>query len=411
MNTQHEVQKTGSTITTELALVTTPIRSYFDNLVFENTGNPLEGDLMELTKRIVQVPRGSIDDALKSLAGGTVNKICNSIIFDTDTSNSLVVRKAFWIGAVLIVLRDKMETTEGDIRSYEAYDKLMESMLNEYADSVLLPSMESGRIDKATNLTKKIKLSASRRRQLNKYVSLAQCGPKILEYSHGGIEAALEVRYLVLDIMPKPQKGKKQVTPELFQQKLDAAIREFPFPRLTAQDGEDTRSVFRLHTDKVATIFQCRLAGFRNEDVNEADAEGYANRTGRALKAEEAEEFFETLENVSVEEHRTRLSKYLRAANPENKHRKQNAAQIVEHLAKICQWGRDVQITDKKIQEIKALDQIQDRLTQVIAIATNLYSRIQTSTSPSNAQVAEENHGAIPCADRSQDSGSVLSIS
>ena len=339
-------------------------------------------DMNELLTQINQAVE--VNDSLQTTISNTVNLACNSVVGVMVPINSRVVAGAFQIGSAMIMLRSKMSIdTDEDLSSDAPYRKLMDRILDDYATAQMADAV--GYLDDNSIAMMRVKLRASRRRQINKYISLAECGPGILDYGYGGIEAALEVRYLLLDMLADG-KSKVAISPETADKVLSIVKDRHPFPTPEEVAGKDVRAEFRLHVDKVATICQCRAAGFDLDDIDPRAAKACAKKRQEALEYGDAVKIFKDMESVPKENRRADLSMRLAAYVSDEKVRRPKPNQIGDHLAKFIAWGDKVEINDDTVSTIMDLPNIKSNISRAKDVITRLYEAINDANTESSGQ-------------------------
>ena len=345
---------------------------YFNNplILAAHDFNP---ELLDIRKRLDSEAKLTKEECAQ--IAKLITKVGTEIILETESCNCMTVGKAYQVGDTILWTRTRMTHKVNGRRSRAEFKKFMNSLLDEYVASVLKnEGQENGpRKLRAANL------KVSRRRQLTRYMNLAQCGEGILKYNYAGITAALEVRYLLLDML-KMEGGKKQ---KLEQDKARTLLADvearFPFPRLDEIKGRgDVREEFRHHVDTVATMYQLEKAGFTQAETNVEDANSFACEVGLALEAKDAAALFVSLADVKgVPQRRLRLKHGLFAIAKTIKGNRGNPkpAQIIEFLAKIVKW-HELHPTKDVLSEIKTLPEISEKLTAVQNITDELFKEI-----------------------------------
>lgn len=348
-----------------------PVGYYNDPLMI--AAHEFNPELLEIRKRLdskAKLTKEECDQIAK-----LVTKIGTEINLETESRNCMTVGRALQEGDVLNCMRTLMTHKVNGRRSRAEFKKFMNSMLDDYVASVLSKEGQEGgpRKLRAANL------KVSRRRQLTRYMNLAQCGEGILKYNYAGITAALEVRYLLCDIL-KMKGGKKQkLEQDMARAELAIVEARFPFPRLDEIKGRgDVREEFRHHVDTVAIMYQLEKAGFTQAETNVDDAHSFACDVGLALEAKDAVALFVSLADVKgVPQRRLRLKNGLFAIAKTIKGNRGNPkpAQIIEFLAKIVKW-HELHPTKDVLSEIKTLPEISEKLTAVQNITDELFKEI-----------------------------------
>ena len=287
-------------------------------------------------------------------------------------------------------MKKKLTYRIGKRRVATQYKRLLNRIIDEHVAKIL--SAEREHLSPDAYDVRAESLRVSRRRQLNKYISLAECGIAILKYAPAGIEAALEVRYLLRDIL-KAQGKDPKIAPGIATRLLRTIEAQYPFPTLDQVRESDTRTEFRQHVDIIATIFQLKVAGFLDTEIEIHAVKSYAQLTGMAVEKSQADRFYNALVEVTeTDERRDRLSVMLRANviqrvkndNPEDED-DSTAHRIADPLAAIVEWNKEHDIDDV-IDSLKSNDLITSQLVSVRDIITNLCNRIHQSHITHNVQ-------------------------
>ena len=342
--------------------------------IIKNTDQEYSPELIVLKDRLDQVQPGQLDETLAKAAGGAISSMSTAITREIFGHNSRVTKRAFQIGLIMMRLKDLyVETDEEGNKSWRKYHEFMNVIYRDYATAELVGHPPGDAYNEQHD-----KLVKSRRRQMNKYLSLAECGERILQYSYAGIEASLEVRFLIKDMMESDGADEDDpVTPEEGTRQIEKLQIKYPFPRLEEVTGRDVRSDFRLHTDKVGTIYQLQGAGFTEAEIDEAKVLAYAEKAGKSLERVAAKKFFKDMKAVAPAERRENLSQLLLtgAAELEAKRELQTPLQICEHLAKITVW-RGQHTLKEVVAKLVAPQEFYSQLQNVRSILDDLCAEI-----------------------------------
>lgn len=321
------------------------VESYVNVDGVDKSDPDFDQGMIELTRKVIQ--SDSLSEAVLDSAAVALTDICGVISRSIVSSNSVNVIHAYQAGDLLIRLRDlwrnkKIIRKKGKRRSKKSTFLAFRKMLSENYATKLLEE-DKNIISPDLYEIKWEMAESSRRRQLTKYMNIAECGTDILIYRYAGIEAVLEVRYLLLDIHnPTPEEGRPKLDPELARVKLAEVIDKYPYPSLEAieEKEKDVRQEFRLHTDTVGSIYHLMSAGFKESDIDWDATQEYAGAYTKALAYTEAEELHEKIKDVPAKEIKDRLSKMLRDKRDEQEPRsaKPLPEQIAEHFARILDW-------------------------------------------------------------------------
>ena len=327
------------------------------------------------------------DSILQDEARNKINAACDTIVDRMAPQNQANVEYAYLIGTTMLKLRGFLyEDVEGDPRSHKPYNEFMDRLLDEYATRKLANSNWSP--DEPAYKIRAQKLRASRRRQITKYINLAECGPAILDLGYGGIEAALEGRYLLIEMQRKSDgRPKMALTPEEASTLLDQIKVRYPYPSPADVAGKDVRDEFRRHTDTIGTLFQLRYAGFTNEDIDLGAAKAYAHARNNALEYVDAKRLFDGLATVPVEQRREKLSEGLLKFIKTGKSKLERPRNISGYIAKIVVWGNNISLNDEVITQVRNLPDIGRRIADAIQVLNNLSAAVSVQEDVRNEEL------------------------
>ena len=321
------------------------VTSYVEIEGIDKSNPEFDQRMIELTRKVIQ--SDIISDDILNLAGAALTKFCGEISQRIVSSNSVNVTRAYQVGDLLIRLRDlwrgqKVAKKKGKKHSKKSTFLAYRKMLSENYATTLLEE-DKKLISSDLYEIKWEMAESSRRRQLTKYMNIAECGPDILTYRYAGIDAVHEIRYLLIDIHnPTPQEGRPKLDPELARVKLAEVIANYPYPSPEALEGKEIRPEFRLHTDSVASIYHLKSAGFKESDIEWEPLQEYVGVLKEALCFTTAEELYEDLGKLPAKEIKDRLSDKLRKKRDEQEPRnaKPLPEQIAEHFSRILDWKK-----------------------------------------------------------------------
>lgn len=354
------------------------VESYVNVAGVDKSDPDFDQGMIELTRKVIQSDSPSKE--VLDIASEALTNICGEISNRIVSSNSINVVRAYQVGDLLIRLRDlwrgqKVAKKKGKKHSKKSTFLAYRRMLSEsYATKLLEEDKKT--ISPDLYEIKWEMAESSRRRQLTKYVNIAECGPDILIYKYAGIEAVLEVRYLLLDIHnPTPEEGRPKLDPELARVKLAEVINNYPYPSPEALEDKDIRPEFRLHTDTVGSIYHLKSAGFRESDIDWEATQEYAGAHTKALAYTEAEELHEKIKDLPAKEIKDRLSKMLRDKRDEQDARsaKPLPEQIAEHFARILDWKQNN--PDQEVAKyIRSMPDAKDQFLSIYQYVNGLYA-------------------------------------
>jgi len=337
-----------------------------------------DSELVSLTKELASAK--TITVALKNQIGDKVTQICSLLNVEAGNHNSQYVYKAFQLGLLILDLRDKLVVTKKGQRTWTDYKTWKNTINSKYAEDIL----NREKIDPKSDEYKPrvIRLKASRNRQINKLINIAECGDRILRYAYAGLEGSLEVRFLLVDIFKSTDeryssgKTKFVMNSDDARKLLDDIEAKHPFPTLDEVKEKDARSEFRLHTDMVGTIYQCVAAGFNESEIDPIAAKAFATSTGISLEKDEAVKLFNDMIDVAPENRRVHLSGLLRSKA--SKHpAKQKPERLGDHLAQICEWNKQNPLDDKCISKLRNIETIKNNIQESFRIISELHRLIE----------------------------------
>ena len=352
------------------------VESYVNIEDIDKSNPYFDQNMIELTRKVIQSDTISAD--ILDASGDALTLICGEISQRIDSSNSINVIRAYQAGDLLIRLRDLwrgQKVTKKKGKSKKSTFLAFRRMLSEnYATKLL--EKDKKLISPDLYEIKWEMAESSRRRQLTKYLNIAECGPDILTYSYAGIDAVLEVRYLLLDIHnPTPQEGRPKLDPELARTKLAEVIAKYPYPSLEALEDKDIRPEFRLHTDTVASIYHLMSAGFKESDIDWEPLQEYVGVLKEALWFTSAEELYKELGELPAKEIKDRLSAKLQMKREEQETRnaKPLPEQIADHVPRILDWKKDN--PDQKVAEyIGSMPDAKEQFLRIHQYVNELFS-------------------------------------
>ena len=229
------------------------------------------------------------------------------------------------------------------------------------------------------------KLWASKLRQLQKYVSLAECGESILDLGYGGIDAALHGRWLILDLLQLQSQSdnKIKLNPELAKAALQAIQAEYPAPTELELAGNSAEKGIRLWVDSVATIFQLQHAGIDKQFTDYSMAHEFASVAGKSLYPSMAKKAFKVVKDVPEAARKEKLVQFLNTAAEAVRKGAvdMTAARVADYFTKFKLWTDEIALTDEVLTELCDIEAIKDSIGPVYKAICKINASI-TSNNP-----------------------------
>ena len=335
----------------------------------------------KLTRELIN--NAKLDDSLKNNVGNRIIEMANDVVHLTTQNNYRFIGMGYQIGILEIEMKNRLRSIKNSRPSIAEYknwlnpliDADVRGRLNLTEDAVL----KEGTKAKADY----DKMFASKQRQLQKYVNLAQCGTDILKYGYCGIDGALEIRWLILDMEEIANPGKKpKITPSMVRDRLAALEVKFPFPTPDELAGKKVVHEMRVHSDTLGTFVRLVNSGIPESVVTLAMAREFAVKVGESLDKERAELAPAAIKTVPDTKKGEALSAWLRGEAERANNIKDEAdtvmtpERIIDYLAKIEFWSKEVTIQEDTYKELGMAEGVKGVIDNVHTIITALHDAV-----------------------------------
>ena len=374
----------GNVVVDKVAGELKMIREFYDAAKKKEAGRKGFDDAVD--KLIIDLfDNPKVSASVASKAGKTVMEGATALVEMNSEFGKTFTGRAFQIGVVDLLMKSRLtETVKG--RPSTAKHKAWRNVIIEsyVKDKLGLPADKPLPTKPAALKEKCDKLWASKLRQLQKYVNLAECGESILDLGYGGIDAALQGRWLILDMIAlQGAVGTKvKLNPELAKAALQAIQAEYPAPTELELAGKSAEKEIRLWVDSVATIFQLQHAEIDKEFMDYNMAHEFASATGRSLHPNMARKAYVAVKDIPEENRKKELGQFLNNAAEAVRKGAANMvpSRVADYFTKFKLWADEIALTDEVLAELRDIEAIKDSIGPVYEAISKIKASIVVTT-------------------------------